>query len=1020
MSTFESLLARNEGLGQLFYQQMLEDPDAIAIVDGDYSLTYASLHAQATHLAQRLDQNDFVHEEPVGIVVQHGILDAVAQVAIIYAGGTCVTLDPALPNQQIERRLNRLRARYILVDTPNKSRGLPFSQIEVEDLPISTELIPTDSPYPVNLSLEHRSHLIHTSGTTSESKAVQIVGRSIVHVANYAPFEPVVKTDVVAHGNSTSFDVALFDIWAPLVQGASIAVLSKATLLDLSAFEAAIDRYKISVMAITAPLVNLAATTRPGMFSSMRVVLMGGEAVNIPAMRKIFEAGPPVHMVNAYGPTECCVYCLARKITLEDLDTGAVSIGKAIGNNIATVCDEMGKPVPDGEEGELLVGGPGVSPGYVNLPGKNAASFIEVPDLVDANGTPYHMYRTGDLVKRRPDGQYDFVGRFDHQVKIRGYRVELGAIETVLMDTGYFSEGVVMKVDSKAEGAGSALVAFAVLAPTAPPSAVTDATAALTAALPHYMIPNIHIVESIPLTNHAKVDRKQLADWCLQRQEKNMCAMQDKVPSEGASTRDQLGALWATILATPVREYSDNDDFFGLGGTSLQASLLISLIRRTFNTEVSLLALYDNSTLGQLAHIVDRNQGGALATVQNLREMWIADTMIGDALETPVGPVVDWRRDTEGRVFLTGATGFVGAFLLSDMLKMPGIHQVGCLVRAPDEATGVRRLRHALEKYNLWREEYLPKLLPLCGKLEDPWLGLGEQRFREIADWASVIFHLGALVNYTQPYSWHRPANIEGTVNVVRLACTGRSKALHYCSSISCFGPTGIINGTKVVHEDGALMPHLNALPYDHGYAQSQWVAEELLRRLIHRRFPIAVYRPGFITGHSETGACNPDDFFSRLIRACSSIGCYPGLPNQRKEFVPIDYVTSTMIHIASSSLSLGHAFHIVPPTREESPEMNDTMSLIGELTGTSIQPVSYREWIEQLSSTKDLSLQPLLPMLAEVVIDGMTRWEMYENMPTYENTNTLRALASCPDLPKFPMVDEALLRKYLDYLADH
>ncbi|KAL4972976.1 hypothetical protein BDW66DRAFT_154248 [Aspergillus desertorum] len=1037
MTTYEAFLTRNEGLGQVFHQRMLEDPNATAIIDGETIITYAQLHDQATKLAHVLSRGGISLEEPVGILVEHGISDVVAQAGIIYAGGTCVPLDPKLPNQQIERRLNRLETRYLLVDNPNSIRDLPFSQISIEDILSSDNMEPTLASYPVQTGLEHRTHLIHTSGTTSEPKAVQIVARSIAHISAHAPHDPVVKSDVIAHGNSTSFDVSLFDIWAPLLQGASIAVLRKATLLDVDAFSAAIKRYRISAMTITAPLVNLTATTNPDTFKTMRVVLMGGEAVNIESMRKIFQAGPPEHMVNAYGPTECCAYCVAREIVPRDLEDGAVSIGHAIGSNIAVVCDEDKNPVNDGEEGELLIGGPGVSPGYVGNTDKNAAVFVEVPGLVDGSGQPYRMYRTGDIVKRRADGQHDFIGRRDHQVKIRGYRVELGAIESVLMQTGYFTEIVAMGVESQTEGVETALVAFAVLAAGYTPAVTTDAIVALKATLPHYMVPHLQLVGRIPLNSHAKVDRTQLKELYYQRH-----LVQRTTPCVKAhtNTREKLASLWGTILGMHNPDLSDEDNFFQLGGSSLQASLLISLIKRTFHTKVSLLALYDNSTLGQLSALIDSNQGKELDTVRNQRDMWLADTMIGDGLEPPTSPVVDWRRDTEGRVFLTGATGFVGTFLLAHMLKMPYVHQVGCLVRAPDTATGFERLRRSLAKYGLWQEEYQHKLLVFCGKLEDTWLGLGEARYREVANWSSVIFHLGALVNYTQPYTWHRPANVQGTLNVARLAVTGRVKGLHYCSSVSCFGPTGSITGAKLVLEDGPLIPHLDAIPYDHGYAQSQWVAEELLNRLRDRRFPIAVYRPGFITGHSVTGACNPDDFFSRMIRACTELGCYPTLPNQRKEFVPVDYVVSTMMSISSSVFSLGHAFHLVPPSRDESPDMETTMELLGQSLRRTLHQVPYDEWIELLSSSPSssasssssssssepdstASLQPLLPMLAEKVRDGMTRWELYEDMPTYDTTNTERAVAvaSCRDSDaarvQFPVLDATLMKRYLDFL---
>lgn len=155
----------------------------------------------------------------------------------------------------------------------------------------------------------------------------------------------------------------------------------------------------------------------------------------------------------------------------------------------------------------------------------------------------------------------------------------------------------------------------------------------------------------------------------------------------------------------------------------------------------------------------------------------------------------------------------------------------------------------------------------------------------------------------------------------------GRVKALHYVSSISAFGPTGIINGVTYISEDEPLQPHLNALPYDHGYSQSQWVAEQILWSAIRRGFPIAIYRPGFVTGSSSIGFSNPDDFLSRLMTACLSMGSYPVLPNQRKEFVTVEWVTSAILHISSCERNLGHAYHLVPQ-HTASTDMQETFRL--------------------------------------------------------------------------------------------
>lgn len=170
--------------------------------------------------------------------------------------------------------------------------------------------------------------------------------------------------------------------------------------------------------------------------------------------------------------------------------------------------------------------------------------------------------------------------------------------------------------------------------------------------------------------------------------------------------------------------------------------------------------MYDNSTLVNLAAVIIDHQGRNCATIHNERDVWLEDSKIADNLVSLPGPVIDWRHENEGHVFSTGSTGFVGAFLLAYLLRQHEVRQVACLVRAVDTETALKRLKHELNKYNLWEDQFVGKLLPLSGILEDQYLGLGSERSQEIANWASVVFHLRARVNYTQPYSLHRAATL--------------------------------------------------------------------------------------------------------------------------------------------------------------------------------------------------------------------------------------------------------------------
>ncbi|OJD22855.1 hypothetical protein ACJ73_05798 [Blastomyces percursus] len=1014
-SEYNHLVQRDDGLGQLFDGQVLLTPDAPAVVDGNCISTYAEIRSRSIHLASQLRKKEIALEEPIGIIVNPSVNDVITQIAVIYAGGSCVPLDPNLSDEQLESRLKRLNTRYIIVDCANENRLSSFHQFVVDDEKVENgmhcaEILPH---LPVSTSLEHRTHLIHTSGTTSEPKAVQILARSVLEVVYHFPFAPLDAEDAVAHVNSTSFDVSLVDVWAPLLRGARIVLVSKSILLDPFALADTVERFQVTIMATTSAVLNLAAVVHPFAFSRLKMCMIGGEVAQPSAVKAILENGPPGQLINAYGPTECCAFAVAHRVTLDDTKEGSISIGKPIGATSAFILDESLCPVKDGEVGELYLGGPGVSRGYVNNPQKNSESFLEINGLIQS-GTSKVVYRTGDFVKRSQSGQIFFVGRRDNQVKIRGFRIELEAVETALLKTDRFSDAAAFKVDTSGHGTGGMLVAYVV-----PSFHSTDTLVGvadrLKIMLPEYMIPRIELIDKLPLNSHDKIDRKKLVTMYLKRAQSQAALISKH--QESVTTVCRLQQLWCDTLGLGITNFEDHDDFFLLGGTSLQAAVLIHRIRNEFDIDISTLTLYDNSTLIGLAAVIDSFRKGTFIE-KDERQLWLADAKLGESINVPSKSPLYWRRDTEGRVFLTGATGFVGAFFLVQLLEMPDVHQVGCLVRASTVEAGFTRLRQILEKYKLWNESLMTKLIILPGNLEDDNLGFSKERFEEIAEWASVVFHFGARVNYIQPYSVHRAANVIGTLNILRLVSIGRPKTLHYVSSISCFGPTGMITGASQVSEDGPLLSHLDALSYDHGYAQSQWVVEYMLQNLISRGFPVAIYRPGSVTGHTVSGVGNPDDFLCRLINTCFEIGCCPLLPGQRKDVVPVDYVCSAILHISSSNKNLGKAYHIVPHASKYV-SVNDTFELIARYANQKMEALPYSEWVEKLASKPNSRLKPLQPMLQQKYYKGLTRWEMYENMPVYSTDNTERALEDYPGGLPCPPLDENLVRLYLAQWED-
>ncbi|KGO54448.1 Male sterility, NAD-binding [Penicillium expansum] len=590
-------------------------------------------------------------------------------------------------------------------------------------------------------------------------------------------------------------------------------------------------------------------------------------------------------------------------------------------------------------------------------------------------GFPCHAYRTGDIMRVDESGLYNFVGRCDRQVKVRGHRVELEGLENIFLSTNLASAAAVVKVDPKDADMGPILVAYIV------PQCIHIDREILAREFvnraPRLAAPRVELLAELPLGIIGKYNRRKLEQLYTEK-------MRDRLHS--------------------------SDDFFHMGGTSLQVAYLIGRIRFSLGIELRSTALYENSTLGQLTQLVQKHKNGAaLPDAVDEQSVLARDSFLGQDLPASLNPAVDWLDASEGRVFLTGATGFVSAFLLATLLSMPQVIQVACLVRVQDTSAADLCIKKTLEKYRLPGSQER-KIISVPGDLSLPRLGLPQEQYNHYATRASVVFHLGALVSYIQPYSCHRAANVLGTLEMIRLANHSRPKRLIYTSSLAAYGPTGFVQGTKTVSEDEQPLSHIAALQYDTGYSQSQFVAENIVWNAIHNGSPAIIVRLGYVLGHSRTGRGNPKDFISCLMSSCLRLGYYPVVPGQCKAFTSVDFVVDAMLRIAAFEENVGHAYNLIQPAPID---LQETFDLVSGQCSRSMQAISFSCWLEMFINDAMSRLHPFLPLFQEKIWGTHTRWEVQGNAPRFEIKNTLWALRNNPELLAWmPALD--LLQKYI------
>jgi thioester reductase-like protein len=698
------------------------------------------------------------------------------------------------------------------------------------------------------------------------------------------------------------------------------------------------------------------------------------------------------------------------------------------------VLDKHLLPVPDSVPGEIHLGGVGVALGYLNRPDLTAERFIPNP-FAKVSGVGYQvsedkapdtrhpapdtrLYKTGDLARYRSDGTLEFLGRIDTQVKIRGFRIELGEIEAVLAQHPALHEVVVAVCEGASSASGAVdkrLVAYVVpqaeerqaasgdsaLLPETS-VAVAELRDFLKARLPAYMMPSAFVtLQALPLTENGKVNYRALPTPDSGRSELDTTFVAPRTPTE-----ELLATIWAELLGKD--QVGIHDNFFELGGHSLLATRLILRLRDALQVDLPLRYLFDTLTVAGLAEAIVTLQR-TTPSVNDAEETLIAYLHREATLDPTIMPEIVSGVPTvvPSSILLTGATGFLGAFLLYELLQQTRT-TIHCLVRAADSKEGRRKLQHHLEDYNLWEARFGQRLIPIIGDLSLPQLGLSTEQFHTLANTVEAIYHNGAQVNFLYPYERLKAINVLGTQEVLRLACIGTVKPVHYISTLSVFPSYGCSTPKEINEQDE---PEQCEGLYS-GYAQSKWVAEKLVRIARDRGVPVCIYRPATITGDSKTGRSHPDDYTSRLIKGCIQLGSARDY-DRKMYFTPVDFVSKAIVYLSRQPESCGKAFHLINPQ----PMLWSELIRWTQAYGYPLEVCSFDDWRMQLSEaardSQENGLYAFLPMFFDEQVAEMERANWFRFLE-FTCAGTLAVLAaggiSCPPL------DDALLQTYFAY----
>jgi thioester reductase-like protein len=512
-----------------------------------------------------------------------------------------------------------------------------------------------------------------------------------------------------------------------------------------------------------------------------------------------------------------------------------------------------------------------------------------------------------------------------------------------------------------------------------------------------------------------------------------------KAPAQ--SEGDPLSAFLSHLQSLDVRLWMDGDT---LRCNAPKGTLTPALTAQFKTHKPAIVALLQGKAMG------DRASQPAPVTDSPVTDSPSTDSPSTDAdlsipaIQQPTMGLADWQQDIhlpeeirpslssaqlendtdQHHILLTGATGFLGAFLLYELLQQTKA-TLHCLIRADDATDGLAKLKQCLNGYQIWQPEFESRLAIVVGDLSKPALGLSPQQFYTLADHLDTIYHNGAQVHHIFPYAQLRATNILGTVEIIKLACQGKTKPLHYISTLSVLPPQPLPGQTKI-YEQADLSQYPAPIG---GYNRSKWVAEQLVRQARDRNLPVTIYRPGPISGHSQTGIFNTHDFLYRLMQGYvqSGMAPYGEIP---LDLLPVDYASQALVYLSQQPAATGQAFHLIHPQ----PASSRLLFEACQAAGYAIQRVPYNTWHAKLmqiaqgvgntgeASVEETRNHPLYPLVAlfasRQAVDQSADQAVLEaaeqplsEIP-FDTQQTTRYLQNAP-FP-LPALDRALFETYL------
>ncbi|HEU4962630.1 MAG TPA: amino acid adenylation domain-containing protein [Bacilli bacterium] len=941
--------------------QVRRTPEHTAVTFAEQSLSYAELNARANRLAHKLRHQGVTRETPVVLLLERSLELVVAVLGVIKSGGVYIPVDPDAPDERLRYVCANSRAQVVVTQPELAARVTDVSHIFLDREGMWGEGESPDNP-PLLNTVDDLLYILYTSGSTGQLKGVMLThrnfGRLVDVTENLFRFH---DRDVWTLFHSYCFDVSVWEMMGALLHGGRLVVVPKEIARSAEAFWHLLQEERVTVLNLTPSafysLQEVDAREERKLDRHLRDVIFAGESLQVGRLRswRMRYPGRP-RLVNMYGPTET-VHATFHEVSVEDwqeLTRGSV-IGRPLADLRFYLLDQHQQLVAQGVTGEIYIAGPGVARSYLHLPDKTEAAFITSP-LPECAGERW--YRTGDLARWNVRGELEYLGRIDDQVKVRGYRVELGEIEAVLAEHEDVHHcAVVARPDLQGD---LQVVAYVETDREERTGERASWRAFLQARLPEYMVPARFVrMEALPLNRNGKLDRQALPapEQVWEREEAYVAPSSDR--------QNLLVDVWQDVLG--LEKVGIRDDFFELGGHSLNMLPILVRVKAQLPT-LKIQDFYTARTVEELCELFERREreGGEGADRMDMLSNPASKRagLSKSHRRDPVGQKVRW--EAPRTILLTGATGFLGAYVLRDLLVETDV-SVTCLVRAGEEISARDRLVETMRFY--FAEDVLAllqrRVQVIAGDLGQAGLGLAVADRKRLAEEIDAIVHCAADVRHYGTERQFERVNVEATAELLELARSREGVHVHYISTLGIAGWA----------EDDPAEFVFSELEFDRGqvlenlYARSKFEAEKSVREAMREGTFATVYRIGNLVGESRTGQFQRNidrNAFYRMTKAMLLLEKAVDSP-QYVDLTPIDYASRAVVQSVRQAASVGQTYHVCNPVQIGQAEFVELLQSCGYRMEL-MQPERYREVLfgEEAVEREEETLALLVAALEE------------------------------------------------------